>query len=416
MKFILMVIALLTFSSRAMAQSDSLELQYLIVEALVNNPEIRAAAFQMEVMEAKVPQARALDDPELRYMRMEMPNFRWNIATYSNFELMQMIRFPSKLFAQSDIAKIQAEHAHHDHLEKINAVLAKLKSAYYELWFIQQDIALARENIRLMKQFSSIAQTRYGVGGGSQQDVLKARVELAKLENDLIMLRQKELGMKAILMAILNRAPNDRIGVAVIPDEVVFTPTLDTLQTLALQNRAMLKHDSLSVDENRTMLSLAKQEYLPDLRLGLEYVRGPLDGFRGWTVTAGIVIPFAPWTLGKASGRVDEANAAIQRSIATYNASRNMVLSNVKELYFKAEANKQQLNAYRTKILPQAQQSLEASTTEYQSGRTNFLTLVDAYRTLVELKMEHFMIRMEFEQTIAELERTVGYQNVASIK
>lgn len=402
--------------SVVVSESRTEDLEFLVFEVLLNNPEIQAASYQMEVMEGKARQAGTLDDPELRYFREEMPGFRWNQAMIDRIELMQMVRFPTKLYAESKIAGIQAEHAHHDHLEKINEVLAKLKSVYYELWFVQQNTVLARENIRLMKQFSKIAETKYAVGDASQQDALKARVEVAKMENDLISLRQRELGAKAMLMAILNRAAQDTIGFAVIPEEVVFAPTLDTLKALAIVNRPMVKHDSLGIDENRSVVSLARQEYLPDLKFGLEYMSGPLFGTRTWTVSAGITLPFAPWTLGKASGRVQEAQAMTQRSIAIYNTTRNMVLSNVSELYYKAEASKRQLDTYRTRILPQAQHSLDASITAYQTGKTDFLMLLDAYRTLIELRMEYYMLRMQFEQTVAELEWAVGYQGVANLQ
>ncbi|MBI4548399.1 MAG: TolC family protein [Ignavibacteriae bacterium] len=393
-------------------ESEMLDLQFLTVEALLNNPDIQAFLYQMDVMEAKVSQARALDDPELRYMRMEMPGFLWRQAKYSNFELMQMLRFPTKLATQGKLAEIRAEHAHHDHLEKINEVLARLKSAYYELWIVQQNIVLNQENARLIKQFVEIARTKYAVGETSQQDVLKAQVELAMIHNELITLRQQELSAKAMLMAILNRAPNDTLGLAIIPEEVISPAPLDSLLHFALLNRSMLKHDSLSIDESRTELSLAKQEYIPDFKFGLEYVTGPVDGFRGWTITAGITLPFAPWTLGKASARVGEANATIKRSEAQYNASKNMVLSNVKDFYYKIEAGKRQLDTYRTSILPQARQSLNASQAAYQTGKTDFLMLIDSYRTLVDLTKEYFMLRMTYEQTTAELEREVGAHNI----
>jgi outer membrane protein TolC len=67
-------------------------------------------------------------------------------------------------------------------------------------------------------------------------------------------------------------------------------------------------------------------------------------------------------------------------------------------------------------ILPQAQQSLKASITAYQNGRTDFLMLFDAYRTLVELSMESLMVRMQFEQAVAELERQVGVPDIVSMK
>ncbi len=412
MKYLFALLMFVPVQFFAQAASDTLDLNDLVLEALRNNPEIQAAAHQMDVMEAKVPQARALEDPQLQYMREEMPGFRWNEATYSKLELMQMVRFPTKLSTQGKLTEIRAEHAHHDHLEKINDVIARLKSAYYELWFVQQNMVLERENVRLLRQFTNIAQTRYAVGEVTQQDVLRATVELTTIGNRLISLRQQELSAKAMLMAILNRPPSDTLGFAIIAEEIVPVIPLDSLQTLALQNRSMLKHDSLSVDESRTELSLARQEYIPDLRFSLERVTGPVDGFRGWTIRAGVTVPFAPWTLGKASARVEEAQAAINRSTAIYNASRNMVLSIVKDLYYKADAGKRQLDAYRTSILPQARQSLDASQAAYQTGRTDFLRLIDSYRTIVDLTKEYFMTRMQYEQTKADLERGVGAHNI----
>jgi cobalt-zinc-cadmium efflux system outer membrane protein len=392
------------------------DLEFLVFEVLANNPDVQAATYQMEIMEGKAQQTGTLDDPELRYRRDEMPDFRWREPMFHRIELMQMLRFPTKLSAESKIGNIQAEHAHHDHLEKVNEVLAKMKSTYYELWFVQQSIALTQENVRLMRKFARTAETKYAVGEISQQDALKARVELAKLENEMVKLRQQELATKAMLMAILNRAAGDTVGFAVISEEVVFKPTLETLQGIALQTRPMLKHDSLGIDESRSMLSLAQQEYLPDFRFGVEYMRGPLPGTPAWTVTAGVTLPFVPWTLGKAGGRVQEAQASVQRSMAMYNASKNMVVSNVTALYHTVIAGKKQLETYRTKILPQAQQSLDASMTVYQTGKTDFLMLLDAYRTLVDLRMEYFMLRMQFEQSIAELEQAVGYQGVATLE
>ncbi len=398
----------------ASGQQQSLDLHRLIEEALKNNPEIQASLHQVDAAHARVGQAGTLDAPELTYMREEMPGFRWNQSEMQKVELMQMFRFPSKLSKETEIAEINAEHSHHDHYEKELEVIAKLKSAYFELWFVQQTMVLNRENARLLQQFVTIAKTKFGVGDASLQEVLKANVELAKLENQSIVLQQQERSAKAMLMAILNRQQIDTLGVAVLQDSVVFKTTLDWLQQGAFRSRPMLLHDSLAVEESRAMLSLSKREYLPDFKLGIQYVTAPMREFRGWSISVGITLPFAPWTLGKASARIEEATATISRSAATLNASRNMVLSSIKDLYFKVQSAKRQLDSYRTVILPQAQQSLKASMTAYQNGRTDFLMLVDAYRTLVELSMESLMVRMQFEQAVAELERQVGVADIVS--
>ena len=388
----------------------------LVAEALRNNPEILASLHQVDAVHAKVGQAGSLDDPELTYMREEMPGFRWNEASMQKIELMQMFRFPSKLSKETEIAEINAEHSHHEHYEKELEIVARLKSAYYELWFVQQSLALNQENVRLLQQFVSIAKTKFGVGDASLQDVLKANVELAKLENQETMFQQQEQSAKSMLISILNRQPNDTLGVASLTDSVVFTLSLDTLRQLALRSRPMLLHDSLAVEESRAMLSLSKSEYLPDLKLGVQYVTAPMGDFRGWSIIAGISLPFAPWTLAKANSRVEEATATISKSSATFNASRNMVLSNVGDLYYRAQSAKQQINSYRTTILPQARQSLKASITAYQNGRTDFLMLIDAYRMLVEFSMESLMVRMQCEQAVSELERQVGVPSIVFIK
>lgn len=386
-------------------------LDQLIAELLQHNPELRAAAYQQEVMAARAGQAAVLDDPELMYMREEMPGFQWNAAMMQKIGLEQRVRFPSKLFSQKALADIQTAHARHELLEKINDVIARTKNAYFELWFVQQSIELNMKSAALLQQMTGVAQTRYIVGEAAQQDVLKGYVELARIENRLVTLRQQELSMKAMLMAMLYRSPQDTLGTTILPDSIHTTPSLDALEARALRFRPMLLHDSLAVEEMRTMRSLAVQEYLPDLMLGVEYVTSPQTPFNGWSVKAGITLPFVPWVLGKASARAEEASVSIARSEVAYAGSRAMVLSTIRDLYYKAEAARQQLETYRALILPQAQLSLDATMTAYQTGKTDFLMLIDAYRTLVDLQTESLMTRVLYEQSVANLEQAVGYNH-----
>jgi len=387
-------------------ESQVLDLELLVAEAMMNNLEIRASVSQMDAMDARIPQEKGLPDPEFKFMQENMPDFKFNEAMFSRFELMQEIPFPSKLGSRSDLARIRAEHSHHDHLEKANEVIARLKEMYFELWLVQQNLVLDRENARLMAQFLKIASSKYGLGLVPQQDVLKAQVELSMIRN--------ELSAKAMLMSILNRAPSDTLGFAIIPEQVEFDANLDSLLDLALHNRPMIVHDSLGIVEGTTMLSLANEEYLPDLKIGVERIISPSGAQEGWSLIAGISIPFAPWSLGKSGARVDEANATIHRATALYQSSKLMVTARVKDLYYKVRASKEQLSTYRVAILPQAQQSLTASSTAYQTGQTDFLMFIDAYRTNVRLMKDYFMLRMGFDQSVAELEREVGSRNIAS--
>jgi outer membrane protein TolC len=237
-----------------------------------------------------------------------------------------------------------------------------------------------------------------------------------RLENRAIVLRQQEIGAKAMMMAILNRRGDDTIGVALMYEAITTAPSLDALYQFALRTRPMLLHDSLSVEEGRTMVSLSRQGYLPDIRLGIQYVTTPLHDFRGWSVSAGMTLPFAPWSLSRTGARVEEAEASFQRSTAKLAASRAMVMSRIHEIHSRILSLMSRVRTYRDVILPQAELSAKTTLASYRTGKSDFLMMMDSFRTKVELEMESLSLRMQLEQAVALLEQQVGIHSISEIR
>ena len=420
MNVVILLLCILLSSGLSWAQSsstgDTLHFSQLTDEALERNPDIRAAVYQMSVAGARVSQVSALDHPEFTYMREEMPQFRWSGAMMERVGLMQGIRFPTKLSKAGDIAEIRAEHAHHDHLEKVNEVLGELKKNFTDLWYAQQSIRFNEENADLLLQFATIAQTKYSVGQASQSDALTAQIAMAEVHNELIVLREQERGAAARINATLNRPLYQPLGIAFLSESVGFSISLEKLERLALETRPMITHDSLTIVEKRDMVSLANAEYIPDMKVGLEYKRFPQSGFAGWGIVAGISLPFAPWTIGKTNAAVEEAEAGLKRAEASYIGSKNRILSTVRSLYYELQAEQDRLRSYRSEIVPQAMQALKATTAEYRTGKNSFLTVIDSYRTLVAAYMSSISSRMRFEQKMADLEVAVGLQDLDSFR
>jgi outer membrane protein TolC len=408
-------------ASLASAQTDSLvlpeprtlDLPTLISEALEHNPTIRKAQEEMNAMDARATRAGPIAPPELIYRRDEMPDFRFSEARYNRWELMQMIMFPTKLSAMRSMAEIEAEHAHHDHLEIINDVVAQVADAYTMLWFTQQRIVLEQENIRLMKQVAAVSGSRYAAGIVPQYDVLKAQMELAMLSNSAIALREKELNAKEMLMALLARDKADTLGFAVISEAIPVLLPLDSLERTALAVRPMLIHDSMMVVEATLGQSLSRQALLPDLRLGVEYMTSPMDEMRSWSVSVGVTLPFAPWSLGIARSEREEADARLRKATAGYEEARTMLLAEVRTKYREAESERRQLATFRDALVPQSEQTLESVLTAYQNGRSEFMMVLESYRTVTNMTVEYFMTRMRFEQSVVALQRAVGSRTVS---
>lgn len=391
------------------------ELQFLIIETISKNPELASELMLMKAARDRVSQAGSLDDPQIILKAMEIPGTSLGGATYQNIEFMQMVMFPTKLFTRREIAEVQAEHAHHNHLEKEISVLAQLKKDHAMLWYARTALALNRENELLLDQIVRIAQAQYSVGRSSQQDVLKAGIELAKVRAEEAALQQQTVAAESMLRAALNRPSSSPIGTVELDSLTEERHQVTLLIKYALSNRPMLVHDSLSIRESSLMLSMAKQEYIPDFKFSVEYVRMPVVKENRWSVMVGLSIPFAPWTLAKASGRVEEAQAMQSMRRWMYLSSRNMIEAKIRESFAAVQSLTVKVRAYQNEIVPKSWQSLQASLTEYQTGRTSYLMLIDGYRMYKETRMEAAMARMQYEQAVATLEQQVGVIDLSII-
>lgn len=387
------------------------KIESLIEEAFANNPDIRSEYFNAEMWSTRVPQAKALDDPQFTYSLMEFPGTKPGEAKFQNFGLMQMIMFPTKLSLKGNIALIDALNAQHGYSEKVLIVVSELKTAYAMLWAARTNLTINKENQHLLNQILQAAQTQYAVGKVTQQDVLRTNIELEKVRTEEALLKQEIVSAESMLRAILNRT-SPVVGEVSYPQFSQIPHTLAEVLSFAQPVRPMLIADSLSVEQADYMVSMMKQEYIPDFSVGIERVTMPTGGMHIWNIMASISIPFAPWTLSKASARVQEAMAERSMRKAMLTSSRNMVDAQIRDAHAKVRAYGYQVRAFTQSILPQAEQSLRGLLADYQTGRTSYIMLIDSYRMYQDLRMESTMARMKYEQSLAQLERHTGVTDI----
>ena len=410
------------FSGGALAQTNFEQLpltreenlQSLIAEVLSHNSDIAAEFYKMDAAIRRVPQAGALDDPELIFKLMEIPGTKFNEAMYANVELMQMIPFPTKLSARHSLANLLSEHAHHDHMEKIVQVVSDLKTALAMLWFNRESLSINTKNQELLKKVLKVTETSYSVGRSSQQEILRTNIELAKLIADEASIQQQIASGESMIRRILNRSAEEPVGrIELGPPSPM--PPLSDLLTYAEHHKPMLIHDSLNVVEKEINVRLMKQDYMPDLKLSVEYVRLPMTMENRWSVSAGITLPFAPWTLSKASSRVQEAESEQLMLSSMYTSSKNMVQGEIRSKHAALKALETQLRQLEDAVLPLLTQSIDLLLTEYESGRTSYLMVLDGYRMYNDTRRDRALALMNYHQTIANIEREVGVTDIYSI-
>jgi cobalt-zinc-cadmium efflux system outer membrane protein len=417
-----LLLSLALFSANVIAQliSGQIErprvesLASLIDEALGNNSDIAAEKYKMEAAIRRIPQSGALDDPELVLKLMEIPGTRFNEAMYANIELMQMIPFPTKLSARRAISTLLSEHAHHDHLEKTVQIVADLKNALAMLSFNRESRSINAGNQELLKRILKVTETFYTVGKAPQQEILRTKIELAKLVADEAKIQEQIITTENMVRKILNRPSETPIGPIDFGSPSPLPP-IEDLFRFAEHNKPMLVHDSLNVTEKEMTLQLMKQEYIPDFKFSVEYVRLPVAAENRWSISAGITLPFAPWTLAKASSRVQEAESEKMMLSSMYTSSKTMVQSQIRSRLATLEALGKELHQIRDVALPLITQSIDLLLTDYETGRTSYLMVLDSYRMYNDMRLDLAMIKANYYQTFANLEREVGVTDISFV-
>jgi outer membrane protein, heavy metal efflux system len=408
--FFSLVFALIPFTYGQEQKRE--ELQAFITEAIQNNPQLRAARNRTEAAKTKIDQLTSWEPPQLGVEFYQIPIQSFPNPVKNNLEmdysLQQMIPFPGKLSTMGSAAENNAEMIDQNYKALERKFIRDLKSAYYDLYLVQHKIQINTENQDLMRSFVDIARKQYEVGMGKQVDILRAQTELSTLANDGINLRKEKQVVEAMVNTILNRPVNSPLGP--VPEIEKDFPewTFEQLQPLSLEARPELKAMNYSIDMNKAELSLSKREYLPDVMARVMYKDMAMTPNDYWSVMVGISIPLSPWSSGKYTSKVEENEINVRRAEDDVAAMKNMTSFEVQDALVKMQTNKNLVDLYRNTVIPQSEQTLQSTLSAYQTGKTEFLMMIDAYRMVLMSKLNYYMSVVNYMSSQAALEQAVG--------
>jgi cobalt-zinc-cadmium efflux system outer membrane protein len=390
-------------------------LSELIREAVANNPRLEAAVQRSMSSEKAIPQAGALADPLVSFGLMNLPvnsfSFNQEPMTGKTIAVMQMFPFPGKLAIKTDMAELEASAVKFQQEEVRNQIVHMVKNAYYSLYGIDRALETVEKNKALMEQFVHVAETKYATGSGLQHDVLRAQVELSKMEDDLTMWLQKRLAAEAGLNALLNR-PADA-PVEKTPQELSLSPdasiavSVDDIE----QSRPLLKAWKERIWKTESAVALAERDFWPNFTVGTSYNQRDdlkngtkMDDFFSATVSVNVPLYF------KRKQRMNVAEKELD--LAAVNADyRNVlagVLAEVQGLKAELERHRKRVDLYKGGILIQAQQSLDSAFVGYRVGKVDFLTLISNWMMLQNYELQYFFAQADYQKSLAFLELTVG--------
>jgi cobalt-zinc-cadmium efflux system outer membrane protein len=411
-------------------------LDSLIAQALMANPAILVADARVDAARARISPAGTLPDPTLMAgivnIPIAHPSFTADGMTMKMVGIAQTIPFPGKLAARRRTVEREADATAIARDTVRLAIVRSVKSAYYELAYLDHALAIVRQNEHVLGDLADAAQSHYAVGTGGQQDVLKARVAATQLGETANMVIEQRRATLAALNAALNR-PSDtpvdnpdfpatltHAAVAADTRNIRFVantlgapvadsplPSLLELQTMAsAQNPGLRVHEAMTAVQ-AARVEYAHKEYRPDFDVSLQY--GQRVGLPDM-MTAQVSIPLRLHRKAVQDEQVADARAELAALYAEHEAQLNDVHATVARLYSEIERNRTQLALYVRAIIPQGQASLASTTASYQVGKADLLTLLDSQTTLFSYETAYYRALADFGESVAQLEQVVGQE------
>lgn len=430
---------LLLFCARAAAAQSppagepAEQLDSLVAAALAANPSVRAAELRVAAAQARIDPAGTLPDPMLGAGIMNIPVTAPGydeMMTMNTVMVGQRLPYPGKLSGARRAAELDAAAA----AARLDAVrldvIADVRKTYFELSFLDRSLEVLRTNRTLLITLMQVTESRYAVGRGGQQDLLRANVEAARMAEEAVALREARRSALARLNALLNRPGDTPVSEPRVPERIAraavhldaagvrFTsdvlgaraagspvPPLAALQERAVRNSPVLRAHDAAIAAQAVRLELARRTHLPDFDVSVQYGQRP--GNRDMaSVMVTVPVPVRRAHLQKQQAA--EAEAELLALQAEREEAANGVRADVAQVHAELERARTQLALFLHSIIPQGRAALESATAAFQVDRTDFLTVLDNETTLFNYEIAYHRALTDFARSVAELERMVG--------
>jgi cobalt-zinc-cadmium efflux system outer membrane protein len=380
--------------------------QEAVNEALAHNPALSAAREMVSEAKAQITIATAIPDPQLVTEIDQERNFlNPGSGVEKDIGVQFTVPFPYRTHLNGNIARAGWKQAQYS-LSQLQQQTASQTAQAYDAYMVAQrhrnDLLQSKD---IAAQFLSKSEIRYRGGTVPKLDVLKAKVDLSKAENDLIANERAIITSRATLNRLMGRRLRDAMEATDKLENFREVPELGYLEQMAINYRPELLSMKVQRKAAHDSTVLSKNFWVPDLNLTLwrSYVDGSPDSYK---FDGGISFPLFFWQHEK--GAVAQAEHHELELKATDADLQSQILLDVYNSYTTATTAWRQAVYLRDQLLPEARQVFDTTFTSYTLGGSSALDLLSAKSGLVDAESQYTDALGAINDALADLERALG--------
>jgi outer membrane protein, heavy metal efflux system len=379
-----------------------LRLEQVVGIARSRRAEIAAARARARAAAARPAIVSALEDPmvfhSIDHLPFALDGVDFSFSVEQQFPLSR-IRGHRGRAAQSEAERLRADAQRVELVVELDAA-----GAFLMLQERRETARVLAEQRALAQDFVTSALARFSAGTGEQADVLRAQIEVARLDGALRAIASEVHAAEAMLNTSLGRPSNAPVPALYAIDETAPLLPVEAARDSALARRPELAAGSAEVRRAQAEVSVMRSMYAPMAMVRTGPAYSMIEG-AGWMLMVGITLPVQR---GRLRAGVAEAEAMVQMSRADLEAMRRMVDGEAVGAREQAAAARERLLALRDQVVPKARQAIDPTLAGYAAGRLPLVSVIEAAEALWSAQAE--LIEAEFNLGLARarLERAMG--------
>jgi outer membrane protein, heavy metal efflux system len=378
--------------------------------ALARNPELVELT---ERTKGAREQARAmgrLPDPEFEYQLWAMPLARpyaLDQAEMHMFGLRQSLPPPGSLDAREHAAVGQANILIESRRARELDLLWRVRKAYAQYYRSDREYRIHLEHVALSQQVLDVTRAAYQAGRSSQEDVLRTRLALSRLHQDIARIESDRNSARALLNTLMARPIAGALGPPASIERENFELRVSDLQRLLNAQRPELAANKAAIAVREHQLELARANaHWPSFMLGVQYMYMPTsEEPSNYGVTFSMSLP---WLNPRYGDEIRSAQATLAAEHSALASAHSAAAFELYDAVQRLEATRANLDIIERDLLPVAQQSFEAAQASYRGGQGDARGLLDAITSLLDTRIERERALAEADSALSDLERAVG--------
>jgi cobalt-zinc-cadmium efflux system outer membrane protein len=381
-------------------------LRKALVLALMHNPELKTYSWDVRISQARQLQATLLPNPKLKVEMEEVGGTGDRSgfdAAETTIQLTQLIELGDKRSKRTKLASLDKELAEWDYEAMRLDVFTEVAKAYVEVLAEQQRLALTEELVHLSEELHDTVAKRVEAGKDSPVEQTKAGVTLSNTWIQHRLASQNlEFARKQLSSMWAAKEPTFE-SVAGELDSPMAIPTIEEL-TESLEQNPDVARWSLEIDKAKAALELEKAKSISNVIIG-----GGLQRFNETDENAMVLNITIPLTVvdRNQAGRL-EATYALVKAREQQRAAINKTEVELGKAYNELAGAFVEATELENNVLQGAQSVFEASKTGYTEGKLDYLNVLDAQRTLFEVKARYIEALASYHSAKTAVERLIG--------